>query len=80
MKETLPPLYEAIRTALVAVGLLLVPAIGMTAFVHVLVHVFVHVDVALRLVGSVAVASLLVVAGAAASRTTMRVVLGDDTR
>ena len=72
MKETLLPLYAAIGTALVAVGLLLVPAIGMTAFVHV--------DVALRFVGSVAVASLLVVAGAAASRTTMRVVLGDDTR
>jgi hypothetical protein len=72
MKETLLPLYAAIGTALVAVGLLLVPAIGMTAFAHV--------DVALRFVGSVVVASLLVVAGAAASRSTMRVVLRDDTR
>ena len=72
MKETLLPLSAAIGTALVAVGLLLVPAIGMTAFVHI--------DVALRFVASVAVASLLVVAGAAASRSTMRVVLRDDTR
>ncbi|HUX69163.1 MAG TPA: hypothetical protein VMV41_01495 [Cellulomonadaceae bacterium] len=72
MKETLLPLYAAIGTALVAVGLLLVPAMGMTAFVHV--------DVALRFVGSVAGASLLVVAGAAASRSTMRGVLRDDTR
>ncbi len=72
MKETLLPLYAAIGTSLVAVGLLLVPAMGMSAFTHV--------DVALRFVGSVLVASLLVVAGAAASRSTMRVVLRDDTR
>lgn len=72
MKETLLPLYAAIGTSLVAVGLLLVPALGMSAFAHV--------DVALRFVGSVLAASLLVVAGAAASRSTMRVVLRDDTR
>ena len=72
MKETLLPLYAAIGTSLVAVGLLLVPAMGMSAFTHV--------DVALRFVGSVLAASLLVVAGAAASRSTMRVVLRDDNR
>lgn len=72
MKETLLPLYAAIGTSLVAVGLLLVPAMGMSAFTHV--------DVALRFVGSVLAASLLVVAGAAASRSTMRVVLRDDSR
>jgi len=72
MKETLLPLYAAIGTSLVAVGLLLVPALGMSSFAHV--------DVALRFAGSVLVASLLVVAGAAASRSTMRVVLRDDTR
>ena len=71
-KETQLPLYAAIGTELVAVGLPLVPAIGMTAFVSV--------DVALRFVGSVAVAGLRVVAGAAASRSTMRVVLRDETR
>lgn len=72
MKETLLPLYAAIGTSLVAVGLLLVPAMGMSSFAHV--------DVALRFAGSVLVASLLVVAGAAASRSTMRVVLRDDAR
>lgn len=72
MKETLLPLYAAIGTSLVGVGLLLVPAMGMSAFTHV--------DVALRFVGSVLAASLLVVAGAAASRSTMRVVLRDDSR
>lgn len=72
MKETLLPLYAAVGTSTVAVGLMLVPALGFTAFAHV--------GVVVQFVVCVVAAALLVVAGAAASRSTMRAVLRDDTR